>query len=485
MTALAVFALAALLAIVAPGLATVLCGGILAAQASLSLLRNAVRRPARRVDQAASGDRPWFSIHVATHDEPPAVVMSTLDHLARMAFDRARFEVIVLDNNTADPALWMPVRAHCARLGAGFRFRHAMGVEGAKAGALNLALAMTDARASHVVTVDADYRVTPDFLSEAEGALRRTGADYVQFPQAYRRPAHIARGVDIELEDYFRVEAAMADGAEAVLLTGTLCVISRRALASVGGWSGRTATEDAELGVRLCEAGYTGRFVARVVGQGLLPLGFRDLASQRARWSGGNLRTLACHAASLARLGRRFGPRKAGAVAAQLGAWLNFCLVPAACLVAARVGQGSHALATVASLSVVLGFADIVARLAERGLRDGLGARAVASAIASRVALAPAAAMATVDAMLPGRQAFVVTAKAATPHLRAPVAILPHAVLFALALHAARQPSLGVLPDLALLLLMVPLPAALLTGIELARYRRFVADAVPAAGAPS
>ena len=101
---------------------------------------------------------------------------------------------------------------------------------------------MTDARASHVVTVDADYRVTPDFLSEAEGALRRTGADYVQFPQAYRRPAHIARGVDIELEDYFRVEAAMADGAEAVLLTGTLCVISRRALAAVGGWSGRTAT---------------------------------------------------------------------------------------------------------------------------------------------------------------------------------------------------------------------------------------------------
>ncbi len=34
------------------------------------------------------------------------------------------FEVIVLDNNTKDEAVWRPVEAHCARLGERFRFFH-------------------------------------------------------------------------------------------------------------------------------------------------------------------------------------------------------------------------------------------------------------------------------------------------------------------------------------------------------------------------
>ena len=43
------------------------------------------------------------------------MVIETLDALARLDYDN--FEVIVLDNNTKDPAVWRPVEAHCATLG--------------------------------------------------------------------------------------------------------------------------------------------------------------------------------------------------------------------------------------------------------------------------------------------------------------------------------------------------------------------------------
>ena len=476
MKALVLLAASVALTIFVPILALGLCTAIVAVQGLLIVLRVAVALPDRRQSVRRPSTEPVFSIHVAIHDEPPAIVAETLDGLAGLEFPRSRYEVIVVDNNTADRRLWVPVMRHCRNLGATFRFRHEMGVRGAKAGALNIALDRTRRDATHVVTVDADYRVTPDFLRQAEEALHRTGADYVQFPQAYRRPARIARGVDMELEEYFRSQATMADGAEAVLLTGTLCVIARDALEAVGGWSGRTTTEDAELGVRLCRAGYSGRFIGRVVGLGLLPMGLPDLAAQRSRWAAGNLRTLALHAGAL--VARRGGltPHRAAAVVAQLGAWLNFSLLPTGCLLAAlTLGEAGSMVAAVAGASILLALADIVARLAGRGWHDRLPPLAVARAVASRIALAPAAAIATVEAMLPGRQIFVVTGKDPAMRLSTPLALVPHALLFVLAVAAIRTPSAGWSADLALLGLMLPLPAAMLTSGELARYRRHLA----------
>lgn len=75
------------------------------------------------------------TVQVPTYAEPPEVVIGTLDALARL--DYPDFEVMVIDNNTADERLWRPVQEHCARLG--FRFLRVEGITGAKAGALNWA----------------------------------------------------------------------------------------------------------------------------------------------------------------------------------------------------------------------------------------------------------------------------------------------------------------------------------------------------------
>ena len=63
------------------------------------------RQPANRV-------WPKVSLHLAICNEPPEMVIQTLDALAKL--DYPDFEVLVIDNNTKDPAVWRPVQAYCA-----------------------------------------------------------------------------------------------------------------------------------------------------------------------------------------------------------------------------------------------------------------------------------------------------------------------------------------------------------------------------------
>ena len=72
----------------------------------------------RAVPAAIPETAPRVSIHVPTYNEPPEMVIETLNALARLDYEN--FEVIVLDNNTPDAQVWRPVEAHCATLGATF-----------------------------------------------------------------------------------------------------------------------------------------------------------------------------------------------------------------------------------------------------------------------------------------------------------------------------------------------------------------------------
>jgi len=268
------------------------------------------------------------SIHLAVHDEPADVVIATLAALRNLRYPR--FEVVVIDNNTPSPATWRPVSDYCST-DSRLRFYHFSGVEGAKAGALNIALDVMDPAADYVAVVDADYQVNADFLDIAVDACEGHGDDFVQFPQAYRAtPA--ASAIDRELSDYFAVFSRRASNLGAMLPTGTLSLIRTATLRLVGGWPTCSVTEDAEIGMRMWRMGATGRYVDRVVGRGMLPLDLNGLRRQRYRWAAGNARTLINHlhagVADWPEHGR-------WAVIAQLTAWIGFGAAPLLCLVAA------------------------------------------------------------------------------------------------------------------------------------------------------
>jgi hypothetical protein len=298
------------------------------------------------------GDHPLITLHVPCCNEPPHLVKRTLDALARLRWDR--YEVICVDNNTSDPSLWLPVRDHCRRLGERFRFYHVDRLEGAKAGALELALSLSSPRAEYVAVVDADYCVAPDFLERAWRTLADARLAYVQFPQAYRNGDPDAEGLTGQYAHYFDVFMPAAQAAGAPLLTGTLSVIRRDALEAVGGWSARTITEDAELGARLAIAGFRGRYLPEIVGRGLMPTGLEALRKQRRRWVHGNADTLfRLRPAQL----RRLGLTRAVGLLTQLSAWFNTLLIPAIVLALVGIGgleaAGHRAAATVAGATVL------------------------------------------------------------------------------------------------------------------------------------
>ncbi len=69
---------------------------------------------------STSRDWPFISVHVPAYNEPPDMMIETLDALSRL--DYPSFEVLVIDNNTQNENVWRPVQQHCKKLGAKFRF---------------------------------------------------------------------------------------------------------------------------------------------------------------------------------------------------------------------------------------------------------------------------------------------------------------------------------------------------------------------------
>src|SRR6185312_8902539 len=126
---------------------------------------------------------PLVSIHVPCYNEPPDMVIETLNALTRLDYEN--FEVIVYDNNTRDDATWQPVAAHCAALGSRFRFFHEVGVKGFKAGALNNTLELTAPDAVYIAVIDSDYQVSPFWLRRALPLFAAPKVALVQGPQDY------------------------------------------------------------------------------------------------------------------------------------------------------------------------------------------------------------------------------------------------------------------------------------------------------------
>jgi exo-beta-1,3-glucanase (GH17 family)/glycosyltransferase involved in cell wall biosynthesis len=236
--------------------------------------------------------QPFVSIHLACYNEPPEMVIITLDSLA--ALDYANYEVLVIDNNTKDPAVWKPVQEYCEKLGKHFRFFHLEPWPGYKAGALNFGLKETDPRADVVAVIDADYEVRADWLATLTGHFHDPKVAVVQCPQAHREFEHntFRRMTAWEYDGFFRIGMHHRNERNAIIQHGTMTMVRRSALEGTGGWSEWTICEDAELGLRLMHAGYDLVYVDELMGKGLTPADFKAYKSQRYRWAFGAMQIL-------------------------------------------------------------------------------------------------------------------------------------------------------------------------------------------------
>lgn len=284
-------------------------------------------RPPRMVEAAAASRRsrlarggeppalpagwtPRIALHVPCHDEPPEVVERTLYALAEIEYPRDAYAVFVVDNNTKDPTLWQPLAAVCDQLG--FTFLHLEEWPGFKSGALNYALAVTPEEFDIIGVVDADYLVKPEYLRELAGYFDDPGVAFVQTPQDYRdyRPdsTFYQRACYHAYRYFFDLSMPSRNERNAIIFGGTMGLIRADVLRAIGGWDEWCITEDAEASLRLLARGYTGLFVNRSYGRGLMPLEFDALKRQRFRWCFGGIQILRKHWASLLPWVRRARP---------------------------------------------------------------------------------------------------------------------------------------------------------------------------------
>jgi cellulose synthase/poly-beta-1,6-N-acetylglucosamine synthase-like glycosyltransferase len=251
--------------------------------------RRRVRRGAE--SQELSLATPFVSLHVPAHNEPPDMVIETLSRLREL--DYPAYEIVAIDDNTEDEAMWRPVERWCADHGV--KFIHLMDWPGYKSGALNYALQnMTDPRAELIGVVDSDYRMDPDFLRRCAPLFGEPDVGFIQAPQDYRdwETAPYYRRLYYSYAYFFAVSQPSRNERDGAIFAGTMGLIRRRALEDVGGWDEWCITEDAELSLRLLRAGWSGLHVDKSFGRGVMPLTFEALKGQRFRWCFGGIQIL-------------------------------------------------------------------------------------------------------------------------------------------------------------------------------------------------
>jgi len=278
------------------------------------------RRPLER--------EPFVSIFIPSYNEPPAILIQTIDALSRL--DYRNYEVLVIDNNTRSEKVWKPVEAYMETKNKKFHFFHVGHLSGFKAGALNYLMDEMNEKAEHIAVIDADYLVEPDFLKVAMPYFSEDRIALVQFPQKYRNRTKGNQPIADEYRHFFEIYMNMANNLDCVPSTGTVSVYNLAALKSVGGFRGDALTEDADVGLRLYGAGYRGVYVEHQVGFGLMPYDLESYRKQKWRWAFGN-------AQSLKKLFLLFGkmPFKSWiGFLSHLTAWHHFHFLPFAALAA-------------------------------------------------------------------------------------------------------------------------------------------------------
>ena len=256
------------------------------------------RRQFRPV-QVSDDQLPMVSVHVPAYNEPPDMMIQTLDALARL--DYPHFEVLVIDNNTKDPAVWQPVRNHCERLGDRFRFFHEDPLPGFKAGALNFTLEKTDPDAGIIAVIDSDYIVHPHWLRDLAPQFSNDKVAIVQAPQDYRDADENAFKAMCyaEYRGFFYLGMITRNERNAIIQHGTMTMVRKKALQAIGGWADWCICEDAELGLRIFETGLEAIYIPKSYGRGLMPDTLTDYKKQRYRWAFGAMQILRRHSRSL------------------------------------------------------------------------------------------------------------------------------------------------------------------------------------------
>ena len=236
---------------------------------------------------------------VPAYNEPPELLIETIKALERI--DYPNYEVVIIDNNTSDPAVWEPVAAYCEGRER-VKFIHVAPWPGYKAGACNLVLRQyTDPRAEIIGLVDADDIVKPYYLREVAPYFSDPSIGFVQTFEGNRdfQGSHYYQACVDSFQAFYLSVMSSRNERNTVPFVGTMGLFRRSALVAAGGWNEWCICEDTEVSLRVTRNGWDGLYIPRCFGRGVVPPSFRGMLTQRHRWCFGAMQILRLHWKSL------------------------------------------------------------------------------------------------------------------------------------------------------------------------------------------
>ena len=149
--------------------------------------------------------------------------------------------------------------------------------------------------------VDADDIVKPYYLRETASYFSDERLGFVQTFEGnrdYEGSATTRRASTPTRASTWR-SCRRGNERDTVPFVGTMGLFRRSALEGVGGWNEWCISEDTEASLRVLKAGWSGLYIPRCFGRGIVPPTFAGLNTQRHRWCFGAMQILRLHWRSL------------------------------------------------------------------------------------------------------------------------------------------------------------------------------------------
>ena len=243
----------------------------------------------RRSLEGSKTDLPAVSLLVPAHNEG-LVITETIEGLLKLNYPPDRLEILVINDgstdDTAERVQAIADRESRVRL---FNVPKEFAARG-KSAALNRGL--KECRHGVIGIFDADNVPEPDSVLHLAYQLQsddRLGAVIGKFRCTNRRKNLLTRFINLEsLAFQWIVQAGRWRLLRMATLPGTNYLIHRHLIEELGGWDEQALTEDAEMSIRIYQAGYLIKFVPYAVTWEQEPETLRVWFKQRVRWARGN-----------------------------------------------------------------------------------------------------------------------------------------------------------------------------------------------------
>lgn len=227
------------------------------------------------------GETATIDVYITVYGEPIEVIERTVR--AALAMQGAHLTWI-LDDGRSDE-----VRDLATELGA--RYVRRLSTNGAKAGNVNHALALTSGE--YFAIFDADFVPEPDFLRETVPFFVDEKVAFVQTPQAYgNNSTLIARGAAFMQSLFYRFVQPGRNSFNAAFCVGTNVIFRRAAITNVGGMYTDSLSEDVWTSLMLHERGWTSIYIPVTLAIGDAPETIEDYTKQQMRWATGGFEIL-------------------------------------------------------------------------------------------------------------------------------------------------------------------------------------------------